>query len=213
MRYFIADTHFGHDLIRAMLRRYPGTKDLFPSVEAHDEFLLRSINSTVQEQDELFILGDFSRQPGKYRARINCKHVYLVRGNHDPVQKCLNVFGQIPWIRKTKVRKGGESLKVVLCHFPFAYWEGSHNGWGHLYGHTHAQREGTMCDGLGRERRSFDVGVDNLMRVFGHYAPISEEVVFDGFTSIKGHDDREFYRKLQAIRDEDFFNAPDENSD
>jgi len=206
MRFFIADPHFGNKtLIRAMLRRYPCTHTLFPDTEAHDRYLLGSINDVVGAKDELFVLGDFaSKRPGKYRAQINCKRVYLVRGNHDPVEASKNVFGEIPYIRQTKVRMGGASIPVVLSHYPMAFWDGSHRGWGHLYGHTHGQRE-EQLNTLFPGRRAFDCTVDNLLTLFGDYKPISEERVFDFFTALPGHDDVVYYRQLQALRDKQFF--------
>jgi calcineurin-like phosphoesterase family protein len=207
MRFFIADNHLGNEkLIRGMLRRYPGGKKLFENTQAHDEHMLWSINDTVGVDDEIIILGDFSAQPGKYRAQIKCRHVSLVRGNHDPYQKCVNVFGDFPYIRHTKVRKGDAKLNVVLSHCPMAYWDGSHKGWGHLYGHTHGQREATLDGAFGTNRRAFDCGVDHLRNYFGSYRPISEECVYTMFMQGLGHDKVQFYHTLQAERDKRFFN-------
>ena len=206
MRFFISDPHFGNKtLIRAMLRHYPGTHNLFQSTEAHDIHLLASINAVVGEKDELFVLGDFaSKKHGKYRARIKCKHVYLVRGNHDPSVASKTVFGDSPLIRKTKVRKGGASIPVVLSHYPMAFWDGSHKGWGHLYGHIHGQREEQLNQAF-PGRRAFDCTVDNLLKLFGSYQPVSEEKVFDIFDALPGHDDVAHYRMLQTVRDRKFF--------
>lgn len=206
MRYFIADPHFGNEkLIRGMLRRYPSTRTLFPNTEAHDRYLIDDINIVVGEKDELIVIGDFAgKKPGKYRARINCKHVYLVRGNHDPVMASKAVFGEIPYMKKTKVRKDGKSLPVILSHYPQAFWDGSHKGWGHLYGHTHGQREEHLERAF-PGRRAFDCTVDNLIRKFGSYRPISEEKVFSILTALPGHDDVAYYKQIQHIRDRQFF--------
>jgi calcineurin-like phosphoesterase family protein len=195
MKYFIADTHFGHtNILNKMLPRcyWPGTV-LFRSIEDHDECILDAINSVVGERDELFVIGDFAQKPGKYRARIKCKNVRLIRGNHDPVQKSRNVFGEIPYVQIVKIRSEGESLRVVLCHTPMAYWEGSHRGWGHLYGHCHGQREDTLNELFGVNRRSMDVGVDCLR----NFTPLSEEQIYDLFVSLHGHDPIKFYKDLQ----------------
>lgn len=202
MKYFIADTHLGHEkMIRGMLRCYPGSRKLFRSIEEHDEFLIGSINCTVRPNDQLFILGDFAALPGKYRMQIKCKHVFLIRGNHDPVQKSLNVFGEMPYMRVVKLRSGNASLKVVLSHFPQAYWEGSHRGWGHLYGHTHGQREDTLDQAFGYKRRALDVGVDNLRKEYGDYSPLGEDQVLHRFLGVPGHDDPEYYNAYQRVRD------------
>jgi calcineurin-like phosphoesterase family protein len=204
MRHFIADTHFGASpmLIRGMLRRYSATNKLFESTEAHDEHLLKCINAVVEPKDELFIVGDFAGEnPGKYRARIKCKHVYLIRGNHDPYQKCKNVFGEMPWMKTVKLRSSRGTLNCVLCHFPLAYWDKSHKGWGHVHGHTHGQREVTLDDAFGYQRRMMDVGVDALRELTEHYFPISEWELYDRFTSLEGHDHADYYEMLQFNRD------------
>jgi len=201
MKYFIADTHFGDDLIRPMRQCYPGTVTLFPSVEARDDHVLEGINLVVGERDELHILGDFSREPGKYRARINCKHVYLTRGNHDPYQKCKNVFGAIPYMRIVKLRGGVKSLKCVLSHSPKVFWEGSHRGWASLYGHCHGQRELWMDQHMGYERRSMDVGIDNLRSLNGDYFPMSEIELYYMFIARNGHDLPVYYDELRKKRD------------
>jgi calcineurin-like phosphoesterase family protein len=210
MRYFIADTHFGcQKFINNFPRYRPHTKQLFANIEEHDEYLLEAINMVVGQKDELHILGDFCyKRPGKYRCRIKCSHVYLTRGNHDPVQASRNVFGQIPYIRHTKVRGVDEngdphSLKVVLCHTPMAFWDGSHKGWGHLYGHTHGQREFTMDRGLGAARRSYDIGVDNIVKHFGGFQPIPEFEIHDLFCSHAGHDDPSFYPNNKGMSESD----------
>jgi calcineurin-like phosphoesterase family protein len=201
-RYFIADTHFGHEaLVRGMLRRYPHSNELFPSVEAYDEHVIGAINAAVGVNDELHVLGDFSQLPGKYRARIKCKHVMLTRGNHDPVQKSKNVFGEIPWMREVKLRGDTGSLTAILSHAPQAYWIGSHRGWAHLYGHTHGQREDTLDQAFGRERRAFDVGADHLRTFYGNYFPVDEAELYAMLIDRKGHDQQSYYHEFQRLRD------------
>jgi calcineurin-like phosphoesterase family protein len=189
MRYFIADTHFGHwKLVSNFPRLHPGFARPFESIEEHDEYLLATINYYVNARDELFVLGDFcTDKPGRYRAKIKCRHVYLIRGNHDPVQASRNVFGEIPYIRHTKLRYGGKSMHAVLCHNPMAFWEGSHNGWAHLYGHCHGRREGTL-DTWMPGRRSTDVSVDASA-----FHIHSEEELYLMFYDRPGHDLKSFY--------------------
>jgi calcineurin-like phosphoesterase family protein len=202
-RYFIADPHFGHEaLIRGMLRRYPRSNVLFPSVEAYDDHVIGAINTVVGEHDELHVLGDFGEEPGKYRMRIKCKHVKLTRGNHDRYERCKNVFGpDIPYQREVKLRGDSGTLKCILSHSPQAYWFGSHKGYAHLYGHTHGQREDTLDMALGSERRSFDVGVDNIRVQFGDYFPLDEAELYAMLIVRKGHDHPQDYHNMQKIRD------------
>jgi calcineurin-like phosphoesterase family protein len=200
MRYFIADCHFGHEnLVMTFPRYWPGTKELFASIEEHDDYLIKAINGTVGAADELHVLGDFAwKTPGKYRAQIKCKHIYLTRGNHDKPGKCRNVFGEIPYIRLTKLRNGqGKHLPAVLCHTPMAFWPGSHRGWTHFYGHCHGRREDTMDRWLGRDRRSLDVSVDNIYKLTGSFTPLDEVQLYDWMIVRAGHDRPEFYPEPQ----------------
>ena len=206
MKYFIADTHFNHEkLIMAFPRYRPGTEELFASVEEHDDYLLDAINSVVGVADELHVLGDFAlKKPGKYRMRIKCKHVYLTRGNHDRPLQSRRVFGEIPRIRLTELRGDrGDRLKTVLCHTPMAFWQGSHKGWGNLYGHCHGQREDTMDQWLGLDRRSLDVSVNNIYKLTGSFTPLDEVYLYYWMLSRAGHDQPEFYSNYRGMKNVD----------
>ena len=204
MRFFIADTHFGHSnhrggIIKMMARVNP-MGQLFSCTEEHDHFLLGQINTRIHPEDELFIIGDFAwDKPGKYRAQIQCRHVRLVKGNHDKTQACANVFGEIPEIMRTKAYSENRTdhIKLFLSHYPNAYWDGSHRGWGHLYGHCHGQREEEL-DMLFPQRRALDIGVDNVYRVWGYFGPVSEAQVFEYMARRGGHDEIRFYEDYQA---------------
>jgi len=198
MRYFTADTHFGHGRIRALSNRE------FETGDGHDEYLLDRINSTVGEQDELFILGDFAfDHPGKYRAKIKCKYIRFLMGNHDRVEKSRNVFGETLPIQVTKLRNDdGEQLSAVMCHYPMAYWPMSHHGSVHLYGHVHGNREATLDDAF-PGRRSMDVGMDNARRLLLDYIPFSEQFLFHYLSNNLGHDFPSFYDSLRkGVTDE-----------
>jgi calcineurin-like phosphoesterase family protein len=187
MRYFIADTHFGHEkLVMLLPRRYPSGM-AFETVAQHDHCILSAINDTVGPKDELFILGDFGFKPGKYRMQINCRNVTLILGNHDPPGKCRNVFGECPLIKVTKARHELGVLPVVLCHYPMAFWSASHHGSAHLYGHTHGKHEGWLEHAF-PGRRAVDVGVDNLLLLRGSYKPVSEEWVYEYMMARPSHD-------------------------
>lgn len=208
MKYFIADCHFGHEKLVMDFPRYrPGTKELFDSIEEHDDYLIRAINLVVGRRDELHILGDFALdKPGKYRMQLKCKHVYLTRGNHDKPEKSRRVFGEIPYVRLVDMRSAPghprtKKLRTVLCHNPMAFWEGSHKGWAHCYGHCHDQREDTLDRWLGVDRRSMEVSVDSIYRMTGSFAPLSETVLWRWLAFRAGHDHIEFYKNYRRRRD------------
>jgi len=192
MKWFTADTHFSHDMIAE-------ARGFLNSAE-HNAAVIAAINSLVCERDTLFILGDFCwGSPGTYRMRINCKDIRYIIGNHDKFQATQHVFGQMHTTLKTRVvaEDGLAYGKAVLCHYPVAYWEGSHNGSWHLYGHTHAKRELTL-DRAFPGRQAMDVGLDNIKRLYGAYRPISENEVFNYMVARTGHDHKEFYAGQRA---------------
>ncbi len=203
-RWFLADTHFEHDShnggIIKMMARVSALGRLFSCIQEHDEHLMGQINKYVDRDDELIIAGDFAwKNPGKFRSLIQCRQVRFVMGNHDPVQKCANVFGQLHERLRVKAhnRDGSDYVKCVVDHYPGAYWDGSHNGWCNLYGHVHSQRE-AFLDEVFPGRRGLDVGVDNAYRLFGEYRPFSEHDVFDYMARREGHDDIRFYDDFQG---------------
>jgi calcineurin-like phosphoesterase family protein len=198
-RFFTADPHFNHPGIVPMMGRVDGASALMGSIEEHDSKLISNINSMVDRDDELFILGDFAfDKPGRYRQQINCKHIKFVMGNHDRKTKTSNVFGQCHDIIRTEAfnKKKTDSVKLYLCHYPTMYWDQSHNGVGHLYGHCHSQRE-EYLDQLEPGRRAIDVGVDNAYRLFGEYRPFSDYEIYDYMSRRTGHDDVRFYKDFQ----------------
>lgn len=199
IRWFLADAHFEEEAIIKMMARVSALGRLFSSAEEHDAHIMAQINRYVGRDDEFYIVGDWTRKnPGKFRAMVQCRHVRFVLGNHDPVQKCANVFGPLTERLRTKAfsRDGKDYVKLVVDHYPGAYWDGSHNGWCNVYGHIHSQREAYL-DEVFPGRRGLDVGVDNAYRLFGEYRPFSEHDVYDYMARREGHDDLRFYRDFQ----------------
>ena len=104
--WFTSDLHLGHgNIIRYCDRPFfsPEERDRLANesgdhesgrfkvspetIERHDDALIDALNESVAPDDTLWILGDFSLSPveeaAAYRARIQCRHVNFVRGNHD----------------------------------------------------------------------------------------------------------------------------------
>lgn len=197
-RYFMGDPHFGHGSIITMMARVNKHGKLFSCQEEHDEALLDEINARVCWEDELIVAGDFAfDHPGKYRAKIKCKTVGLIRGNHDKYLVSVNTFGEVPDVFRTKARMPNDYFKVFISHYPHSYWDGSHRGWAHVYGHCHGQRE-EFLDDLFPGRRAMDVGVDNIYRLYGYFGPISEQTLYEYMAPREGHDDIRYYHDYQA---------------
>ena len=151
-----ADTHFGEAEAITMFGRP------FTDVAAMDEALIEAINASVGRRDELLHLGDFCGPHAEgrkaqvahaqaMRARIRCRTVRLVRGNHDPASRRFErLFERVDDLRSW--RAGPDELRVNACHWPLRLWRGQFKGALLLHGHAHG--------GLAAAGRSIDVGVD-----------------------------------------------------
>jgi calcineurin-like phosphoesterase family protein len=165
MIYFTADTHLGHANI---LRHQPNRP--FATVEDMNAALLDAINTVVDRNDELWVLGDFAwKRPGVYRNAIRCRQVHLVLGNHDGASACFSSVSLMAY------RKFG-GHKFHLSHYPHASWRGRTHGSVHLYGHAHGSLEATL-DKMWPERRAMDVGVDAVAPIVGAFRPVSLDEV------------------------------------
>jgi calcineurin-like phosphoesterase family protein len=79
--FFIADTHFGHDAIRAFANRP------FGSLAEMNQTMIDNWNKTVLQEDEIFVLGDFAvgidrEEVKSFIEQLN-GHKILILGNHD----------------------------------------------------------------------------------------------------------------------------------
>jgi len=181
MRFFTADTHFGHKLVLTKMLRGG-----FATIEEHDKLIADNINAIVDVRDELYILGDFAWARHAYsRIRIKCKTVRTVLGNHDRRGQMEKVFGECPDTRILR-NFGLTGLTVFLSHYPHAFWPSSHHGNYHLYGHMHNQEEELLTK-LWPQRRSLDVGVDSAKALLGSYRPFSEDEIIKILKHREGH--------------------------
>jgi len=158
MDWFTADTHLGHANIIKHCNRP------FANVAEMDEVILDGLNSAVAASDTLYHLGDFAFRGGlaaiaAYRARIRCRRIVLILGNHDPHTSAglpkpalLDVFSEAYTMLRIRPMFGGRRRPIVLCHYAMRTWQSSCHGSWHLYGHSHG-----MLPPVGL---SLDVGVD-----------------------------------------------------
>lgn len=147
--FFSADTHFGHANILKYCNRP------FDNVEEMDKTILTNFNNQIQEDDVLFLLGDFCwRNYKEYRARINCKNIFFIYGNHDKRMRRERAFNEL-WIEAYDLLGiTVENQDIVLCHYAMRRWDKSHRSAWQLYGHSH----GDLPDDP--KLLSFDCGVD-----------------------------------------------------
>jgi len=144
--FFTSDTHFGHKNIIKF------TKRPFETVDIMDQKLIDSWNSVVSKNSIVFHMGDFAFKSKNAVATILSKlngTVILIKGNHDD----KSILSQFPYCFDY-LEVSVENVNIVMSHYPFLEWNGSHRGAWNLHGHCH----GTIVD-TGISRR-IDVGID-----------------------------------------------------
>jgi calcineurin-like phosphoesterase family protein len=173
MIFFTADTHFNHSNIINLCGRP------FSNVIQMNETLIKNWNARVNDNDEIYILGDFLFKGSGLEAeniikRLNGKK-YLVKGNHDKFIDD-NDFNKnnFKWINDYYVLRY-QKTKFVLFHYPIFEWDGYFGDVVHLYGHVHNsgnnKKEQEKFKILGK--RAINVGVD-----MNNFYPISiEEII------------------------------------
>lgn len=168
MIWFTSDLHLGHrNIVGEKVSSWKdGFRD-FDSVKQMDDMILKAINDNVEEDDTLYILGDFSfkgnPEVGIYRNRIVCKNIIFIKGNHDKRKVMEGVFGHCYDFLEEDI----EGTKFCMIHYAMRIWPKSHHGSIHLYGHSHSKLEGTPWG------KSMDVGIDNAYRLYREWRPFS----------------------------------------
>lgn len=153
MRWFTSDLHFNHkNIVGPDVSSWErGYRD-FESVGHMNETILNSINDVVEENDELWILGDFAfgdkTMIPTLRHNIKCKNVHLIYGNHDQAiennESYQKLFSSVGYYKEIYIGDGSvndkgrfNKMRAILCHYSFRVWNKSHHGSCMLYGHSH----------------------------------------------------------------------------
>lgn len=136
MKFYIADTHFGHENCIRFDERP------FSTINEMDHILIMNWNARVQPEDEVYILGDFIYRNKNhdfewYLRQLNGRK-FLVIGNHDGKllkdEQAMKYFEAVDKM----MHVNDESNALCLCHFPIVSWNKKYHGSYHIYGHIHA---------------------------------------------------------------------------
>lgn len=129
--FFIADTHFGHEAII----RYENRP--FANAKEQEEQLIKKWNETVDDEDTVYVLGDFGLSDSKEETRRVCQSLkgkkILILGNHDT---------QDPeWYRACGFAEASPWPIIfegfwILSHEPLYINENM--PYANIYGHVHA---------------------------------------------------------------------------
>ena len=133
--YFIADTHFGNEnTMKKCGRPYKKVKDM-------DEAMISSWNNVVKDDDDVYILGDFtlywSTKEEVFDILDQLKgKKHLIIGNHDEgwISQCteeelLKYFCTLP---QKEAVISLEGKRIELCHYPKFKFRGIM-----IHGHIH----------------------------------------------------------------------------
>jgi calcineurin-like phosphoesterase family protein len=163
-----SDLHHNH---KNIIKFCPWSRGKFESIEHMNHTLISNLNTCVQPDDLLYILGDVSfGSPDSacdFIGRINCKKI-LVHGNHDrkliassvyqSSKDDIGIIEDVPY-KTISYKSDKQKADIVLFHFPIEEWDGSHRGSYHFHGHQHNPPSQKI------NSRRMDIGVDsnNLM--------------------------------------------------
>lgn len=176
MKYFVADLHLFHKNVMKFGPKTRGvspegiaevervkreglslrdTDDSFFSVGEMNRTLIGNWNSQVEEEDEVYILGDFSfggtTKTIKVLKQLKGKK-HFIMGNHDQWLKpeAEQYFESISDYKQIYIDK----TLVCMFHYPIKEWNKMHHGAFHLFGHVHGKD-------MGIKGKALDVGIDN----------------------------------------------------
>lgn len=182
--WFTSDLHIGH----ANIIEYSNRP--FEDVDEMNEAIVTNWNSVVRPGDLVYVLGDFALcdvDKATKTAKRLLGQKFLVFGNHDKrLRKDKDFMDQWIWGKDYAEIKVADQ-KIILCHFPFLTWNGSHHGSWSLHGHSH----GSLPPDT--HARRVDVGVDcwNYFPVhFDELKKVMDKKVFKAVDH-HGHRDEE----------------------
>ena len=142
MIYFTSDWHFNHD------KDFIWKKRGYNSVEEMNDDLINKICSTLDEGDELWVLGDLVMGDIDKAAAVLSSIPYSVHflvGNHDTLRR-INLYDSLGWVnheRAIQVTDG--NWDFYLSHYPtitMNYDDAKkHHPLINLHGHTHYQNK------------------------------------------------------------------------
>lgn len=173
--YLSSDWHLGHANIAG-----PNTSVWkegyrnFDSLHEMNKTIIDNINKTVKQEDTILFHGDFSfgghTNIPNFRRQIFCQNIHFIRGNHDQhIHKYKEFFSSVQDYWEGTIN----GIPWVAMHYALRVWMGSHKGFLHTYGHSHASLERYPYG------KSMDVGIDNAYRLLGEYRPFKFEEVYN----------------------------------
>lgn len=170
MNYYTSDLHFGSkNAIEFDNRPFSG-------VEEMDKALITNWNARVNENDHVYVVGDFAfcnnRDMEWFLEQLK-GHKHLILGNRDFKFEKSGARKYFESVDQMLLLNDGD-YNVFLCHYPIAEWCGFHSDTIHLYGHIHATKN-EVTDFMHTRPNAFNVGC-----MLHGYAPVTLEELLAG---------------------------------
>lgn len=164
--FYTSDLHLGNKNIIGYENRP------WETVEEMNRGLIEKWNAKVQDNDEVYVLGDFCFKGAgtTFGHLANLKgRIHLIYGNHDHAMHQTSFKGLLS--TTDRITLDGwyahfldEGREVVLSHFPILFWDGMDDrGSFHLYGHMHSRPDKQHPHPM-----AYNVGVD-----VNNYEPVT----------------------------------------
>lgn len=150
--FFISDLHFFH---KNIFKHCPNRLKICNAqdendINAWDSWLINKWNETVNKNDIIYILGDFS-----FGSKIRTKDLlsklngkkFLILGNHDKSADGLTqYFEQITQQKMVVFKKNNydfleEDFTIFMCHYALLTWPQKHYGVVQCMGHSHGNMD------------------------------------------------------------------------
>lgn len=140
--FFTSDLHLGHKNILNFGR---GKK--YASIQEHDDGIILNWNTVVNNNDEIYVLGDVSLYTNidflrNILSKLNGKK-HLVFGNHDKVKLHAQLKNEGIWETINEYLEitrniNDKKYRLILSHFPILEFNHAfRENTIHLYGHIH----------------------------------------------------------------------------
>lgn len=149
----------------------------FKDIDEMHEALINNYNKVVKPEDTCYFLGDMSFARDFYAissfySRLNGNKI-LVFGNHDKDHRENYIdLTRSPFVKcsdrvEVTLSLDGESVFVVMDHYPLLQWNRGHHGSLMLHGHCHSNND------MNKGTRRYDVGVDG-----NNYTPVDIQEIW-----------------------------------
>lgn len=214
MIWFSSDWHYWHKNMTYGESVWPDKENKtrhFKTTAEMSRALVESINKYVQQDDEIYFLGDFAfagiENIWNFFKQLVCKNIHFIPGNHDLHIKKNKLLPNCHW--EGLIAKDGPPKRdfgqdevlaqslfnmlpelttitynkqlIVLSHYPIDQWEDMGHGSIMLHGHCHHQIDSCETNTI---HRRMDVGID--WKEFRPYS-IDEVVQMMNKRNVKKH--------------------------